>query len=106
MDIQNKDDFLSLIKQIEQSKDYKKPKAYGVAILDRGQLDKNKVLQASFAYVNFEQNYGSFAILIKALMNRGLSLNFDESELVAELEEKDIDFIPLKMKQDILILMF
>ena len=46
MDIQNKDDFLSLIKQIEQSKDYKKPKAYGVAILDRGQLDKNKVLQA------------------------------------------------------------
>jgi len=92
MDIQNKDDFLSLIKQIEQSKDYKKPKAYGVAILDRGQLDKNKVLQASFAYVNFEQNYGSFAILIKALMNRGLSLNFDESELVAELEEKDIDF--------------
>ncbi|MCC3133349.1 tetrahydrodipicolinate N-succinyltransferase N-terminal domain-containing protein, partial [Campylobacter jejuni] len=52
--INTKEDFLLLIKQIEQKSGYKKPKAFGIARLDRGQLNKNKILQASFALINYE----------------------------------------------------
>lgn len=91
MEIQNKDDFLAFTKQIEQRAGYKQPKAYAVAVLDRG-AQSGKVLQASFAHVNFEQNYGSAAILFEALLKRGVEIDFKAPELVAELTQEDLDF--------------
>lgn len=91
MEIQNKDDFLAFTKQIEQRAGYKQPKAYAVAVLDRG-AQSGKVLQASFAHVNFEQNYGSAAILFEALLKRGVEIDFKAPEFVAELTQEDLDF--------------
>ena len=90
--INSKDDFLLLIKQIEQISNYKKPKAFGIARLDKGQINKDKVLQASFALVNYEQNYGSAAILLNAFMKRGIEVDFNKSEFVAELKIDDINY--------------
>lgn len=90
--IQTKEEFLLFIKQIEQKKGYKKPKAFGVARLDRGQIHKNKILQASFALVNFEQNYGSAAVLLEAFLKRGVEVDFNQSEFVHCLKLEDIDF--------------
>ncbi len=80
--INTKEDFLLLIKQIEQKNGYRKPKAFGIARLDRGQLNKNKILQASFALVNYEQNFGSAAIMLEAFMQRGVEIDFEASEFV------------------------
>ncbi len=90
--INTKEDFLLLIKQIEQKRGYKKPKAFGIARLDRGQLNKNKILQASFALINYEQNFGSAAIMLEAFMQRGVEIDFNASEFVQTLKLEDIDF--------------
>ncbi|EAH5317704.1 tetrahydrodipicolinate N-succinyltransferase N-terminal domain-containing protein [Campylobacter jejuni] len=90
--INTKEDFLLLIKQIEQKSGYKKPKAFGIARLDRGQLNKNKILQASFALINYEQNFSSAAIMLEAFMQRGVEIDFNASEFVQTLKLEDIDF--------------
>ncbi|EAK7627088.1 TPA: 2,3,4,5-tetrahydropyridine-2,6-carboxylate N-succinyltransferase [Campylobacter jejuni] len=90
--INTKEDFLLLIKQIEQKSGYKKPKAFGIARLDRGQLNKNKILQASFALINYEQNFGSAAIMLEAFVQRGVEIDFNASEFVQTLKLEDIDF--------------
>ncbi|HED6832315.1 TPA: 2,3,4,5-tetrahydropyridine-2,6-carboxylate N-succinyltransferase [Campylobacter coli] len=90
--INTKEDFLLLIKQIEQKNGYRKPKAFGIARLDRGQLNKNKILQASFALVNYEQNFGSAAIMLEAFMQRGVGIDFEASEFVQILKLEDIDY--------------
>lgn len=90
--INTKEDFLLLIKQIEQKANYKKPYAFGIARLDRGQLNKNKILQANFALINYEQNYASAAIMLEAFARRGVELDFNKSEFVGLLKLEDIDF--------------
>lgn len=90
--INTKEDFLLLVKQIEQKANYKKPYAFGIARLDRGQLNKNKILQASFALINYEQNYASAAIMLEAFARRGVELDFSKSEFVGLLKLEDIDF--------------
>ncbi|MCR2099086.1 2,3,4,5-tetrahydropyridine-2,6-carboxylate N-succinyltransferase [Campylobacter upsaliensis] len=90
--INTKEDFLLLVKQIEQKANYKKPYAFGIARLDRGQLNKNKILQANFALINYEQNYASAAIMLEAFARRGVELDFNKSEFVGLLKLEDIDF--------------
>ncbi|WP_276882925.1 tetrahydrodipicolinate N-succinyltransferase N-terminal domain-containing protein [Campylobacter cuniculorum] len=93
MNVETKEDFLLLIKQIEQKSGYKKPKAFGIARRDFGQLNKDKVLQATFALVNYEQNYGSAAIILESFMQRGVEIDFKQSEFVQSLKLEDILFI-------------
>lgn len=90
--INTKEDFLLLVKQIEQKANYKKPYAFGIARLDRGQLNKNKILQANFALINYEQNYASAAIMLEAFARRGVELDFSKSEFVGLLKLEDVDF--------------
>ncbi|EKM3878683.1 tetrahydrodipicolinate N-succinyltransferase N-terminal domain-containing protein [Campylobacter upsaliensis] len=90
--INTKEDFLLLVKQIEQKANYKKPYAFGIARLDRGQLNKNKILQANFTLINYEQNYASAAIMLEAFARRGVELDFSKSEFVELLKLEDIDF--------------
>lgn len=90
--INTKDDFLLLLKEIEQNPNYKKPKAFGIARLDRGQINKDKILQASFAVVNYEENYGSAAVLLNTFMQRGIEIDFSKSEFVAEFSMDDINY--------------
>lgn len=92
MKIQSKDEFKAFVESIEQKAGYKKPKAFGIAVLDRGQLNADKVLQATFVSVNFNENYGSAAVLIEALQQRGVKIDFTQSECVQILEFADIEF--------------
>ncbi|MFX3627416.1 tetrahydrodipicolinate N-succinyltransferase N-terminal domain-containing protein [Campylobacter sp. LH-2024] len=92
MSVNTKEDFLLLIKQIEQKSGYKQPKAFGIARLDRGQINKNKILQASFALINYEQNFSSAAVMLESFMQRGIEIDFNASEFTRVLKMEDIDF--------------
>ncbi|MCR6571049.1 2,3,4,5-tetrahydropyridine-2,6-carboxylate N-succinyltransferase [Campylobacter insulaenigrae] len=92
MAIESKEEFLNLVKQIEQKINYKKPKAFGVARLDLSQVDASKKMQASFALVNYEQNYASAAIMFEAFFRRGIEIDFNESEFTGTLIKEDLDF--------------
>ncbi|WP_139452007.1 tetrahydrodipicolinate N-succinyltransferase N-terminal domain-containing protein [Campylobacter armoricus] len=92
MAIENKEEFLNLIKQIEQRINYKKPKAFAIARLDLSQVDPSKKLQANFGVINFEQNYAAAAVMFEAFFRRGVDIDFNESEFVATLIKEDLDF--------------
>lgn len=92
MPIESKEEFLNLIKQIEQRINYKKPKAFAIAKLDLSQVDSSKKLQANFGMINFEQNYAAAAVMFEAFFRRGVDVDFNESEFVATLIKEDLDF--------------
>ncbi|BAF70749.1 tetrahydrodipicolinate N-succinyltransferase N-terminal domain-containing protein [Nitratiruptor sp. SB155-2] len=82
--IQTKDDFFALVNEIQSSAYYKEPLAFGIARVDRGQKNPEKILQATFPFINWKENYGSAAIFQKALHETGKLLN-DESEAVYDV---------------------
>lgn len=84
----NEDDFKALVKEIESQEGYKKPIGFGIARVDRGQLDSKKILQASFPVVNWNENFGSGAVFIGALQASGVEVDFGGSEFVYDVKKK------------------
>jgi len=70
-------------KLVENIKGYKKPLAFGIARVDLGQLNHDKVLQATYPVINWNENFGSAAVFIRSLIDNGVGVNFEESEFVA-----------------------
>ena len=79
--------FKELIEEIKAMDGYREPVAFGIARVDRGQTNAEKVLQANFAVVNWEENYGSAAIFIKSLEEAKCSVDCSGSEFVATIND-------------------
>ncbi len=84
-----KEDFSQLVETIQASEYYQKPLGFGIARVDRGQKDNGKILQATFPFINWQENYGSAAIFQKALVDAGFSIP-QKSEAVFDV---DRDFV-------------
>lgn len=82
------DDFNAYIKNVENTKGYKKPLGFAIARVDRGQLNPEKILQASFALVNWNENFGSFAVFVGILKEIGIEVDFSKSEFVCDVNKK------------------
>ncbi|WP_456433365.1 tetrahydrodipicolinate N-succinyltransferase N-terminal domain-containing protein, partial [Nitratifractor sp.] len=80
--------FRSLVEEIQSQEGYRQPVAFGIARVDRGQKNADKVLQANYAVVNWKENYGSAAIFIRALQEARVSVDFGGSEFVATLSDE------------------
>ena len=70
-------------KLVEDIKGYKKPLAFGIARVDLGQLNHDKVLQATYPLINWNENFGSAAVFIRSLVENGVNVDFSGSEFVA-----------------------
>lgn len=77
-----KEEFKSLTEGVKQTAGYREPIGFGICRVDRGQLDKSKILQATFPIINWKENFGSFAVYVKAAMDSGSSIDFSASEAV------------------------
>jgi len=89
--IETADAFKALIEDIKSSTpNYKDPLAFGIARVDLGQLNVDKSLQATYPVVNWNENFGSAAIFIKALQEQGVEINFSQSEVVCNI---NLDFL-------------
>jgi len=86
--IQTTDAFKALIEDIKSTKGYKDPLAFGIARVDLGQLNVEKSLQATYPLINWDENFGSAAIFIKALMEQGIEVDFTQSEAVFNINVK------------------
>ncbi len=73
----SKEDFFKLVEEIQASDYYRKPLAFGIARVDRGQKNSDKILQATFPFINWNENFGSAAIFQKALVDAGMHLGND-----------------------------
>ena len=86
--IQTTDAFKALIEDIKSTKGYKDPLAFGIARVDLGQLNVEKSLQATYPLIIWDENFGSAAIFIKALMEQGIEVDFTQSEAVFNINVK------------------
>lgn len=84
---QTTDEFRAFFEAIRSEPGYKDPVAFGIARVDRGQLNENKILQATYSVVNFKESFLSAAMLVYALRKNDINVDFSGSEFIAELNE-------------------
>jgi len=82
-----KDDFKQLVDDIQSQSWYKNPIGFGIAKVDRGQLNPEKILQATFPLINWNENFGSAAVLLNALKVAGEDVDTSKSELVCGISD-------------------
>ncbi len=83
--IQTADAFKALIENIKSKDGYKDPLAFGICRVDFGQKNSDNVLQATYPVVNWNENFGSAAIFIEALSEQGVVVDFNENEVVCNV---------------------
>ena len=84
--IQTTDAFKALIENIKSTtKGYKDPLAFGICRVDLGQLNVEKSLQATYPLINWDENFGSAAIFIKALQEQGVEVDFTQNEVTCDI---------------------
>ncbi|WP_321315022.1 tetrahydrodipicolinate N-succinyltransferase N-terminal domain-containing protein [Halarcobacter sp.] len=83
-----KDDFKNKIEEIQSQPWYKEPLGFGIARVDRGQLNKDKILQATYPVVNWKENYGSAAVFLNALKESGVEVDTSKSEFVCSVSDE------------------
>ncbi len=84
--IQTADAFKALIEEIKSTTTgYKDPLAFGICRVDLGQLNIDKSLQATYPVINWNENFGSAAIFVKALAEQGTLVDFTQDEVVCNV---------------------
>jgi len=84
--VKTTDAFKALIESIKTDiVGYKDPLAFGIARVDLGQLNVEKSLQATYPLINWDENFGSAAIFIKALSEQGIDVDFTKTEVVCNI---------------------
>ena len=81
------EEFKKLVAETTSQEGYREPLAFGIARVDRGQKNAEKVLQASFGLINWKENFGSAAVFIRALQEAKCAVDFSGSEFVATIND-------------------
>ncbi len=89
--ISSTDAFKALVAEVTSQAGYKEPMAFGIARVDRGQKNAEKILQANFGLINWKENFGSAAVFIKALQEAKCTVDFSGSEFVATINENFVN---------------
>ena len=88
--IKTKDEFKQKVESIQSQSWYKNPIGFGIAKVDRGQKNKEKILQATYPVVNWNENFGSAAIFMDALKEAGVEVDTTQSEFVTDISDQFI----------------
>lgn len=89
--IESTEAFASFVNDFKASADYKEPLAFGIARVDRGQKNSEKILQATFPTINWKENYGSAAVFMAALKESGVTVDTSGSEFVSGISGEFIE---------------
>jgi len=88
--VNSTDEFKALVAEVTGEAGYREPIAFGIARVDRGQKNAEKILQANYALINWNENFGSAAVFIKALQESNCEVDFSGSEFVATINDNFI----------------
>jgi 2,3,4,5-tetrahydropyridine-2-carboxylate N-succinyltransferase len=83
-----KEEFAAKVKDIQAQSWYKNPVGFGIAKIDRGQLNNDKVLQATYPVVNWNENFGSAAVFMEALRLAGNEVDTSKNEAVCDISDE------------------
>jgi len=81
------EEFKALVAEVTAQEGYREPIAFGIARVDRGQKNAEKVLQANYPLINWNENFGSAAVFINALQASGCEVDFSGSEFVTTVND-------------------
>jgi len=85
--VNSTEEFKALVAEVTGQEGYREPIAFGIARVDRGQKNADRVLQANYSVVNWSENFGSAAVFIKALQEAKCDVDFSGSEFVATIND-------------------
>ncbi len=88
--VYTKEEFKAKVESIQAESWYKNPIGFGIAKVDRGQLNSDKILQATYPVVNWNENFGSAAIFMDAFKQAGVDIDTTKSEVVLDISD---DFV-------------
>jgi len=88
--LETQEEFKAKVADIQSQSWYKNPIGFGIARVDRGQLNSDKILQATYPVVNWNENFGSAAIFMDALKESGVEVDTTKSEQVFSITD---DFV-------------
>ena len=88
--LETQEQFKAKVTDIQSQSWYKNPIGFGIARVDRGQLNADKILQATYPVVNWNENFGSAAIFMDALKESGVEIDTTKSEAVFSITD---DFV-------------
>ncbi|HEX5328622.1 tetrahydrodipicolinate N-succinyltransferase N-terminal domain-containing protein [Sulfuricurvum sp.] len=83
--------FKACVQEIQNTTGYKNPLAFGICRVDFGQLDSDKILQATFPHINWNENFGSAAIFIKSAQEQGFNIDFTADEVIIPVTLKFLE---------------
>ena len=86
--IESKEEFKTFVDKTKEIRGYRDPIAFGIARVDRGQKNSEKILQATYPLINWNENFGSGAVFIASLNDSGNHVDFSGSEFIAPLSKE------------------
>lgn len=92
MKCETKEQFKGLVEQIKSDCKLREPVAFGICRVDRGQLTKTKILQATFPVINWQENMGSYALFYKCAQLSGDSVDQSGSEAVVKITKEFVSY--------------
>jgi len=90
--VNTKEDFEKLVSNIKKQSWYKEPLAFAIARVNRGLLDKSKILEATYPTINWNENTSSAAIFLNAIKQSGIELNTTKSEIIFDLSDDFLSY--------------
>jgi len=81
-EVKTVEEFKKLVENTQAQNGYKNPIAFGICRVDCGQLNSDKILQATYPIINWNENFGSAAVFVNALSEAGEEYDASKSELV------------------------
>ncbi len=79
--IRTTEEFKTFVEDIKATPNYKDPIAFGICRVDLSQIDNEKVLQATYPVINWNENFGSAAVFIGALKACGVDVDTSKNEV-------------------------
>ncbi|MBD3798321.1 tetrahydrodipicolinate N-succinyltransferase N-terminal domain-containing protein [Sulfuricurvum sp.] len=83
--------FKACVQEIQGSDGYKNPLAFGICRVDFGQLTRDKILQATYPHINWNENFASAAIFIKSAQEQGFEIDFNADEVIIPVTLKFLE---------------
>jgi 2,3,4,5-tetrahydropyridine-2-carboxylate N-succinyltransferase len=83
--------FKACVQEIQNTAGYKNPLGFGICRVDFGQLNSDKILQATYPHINWNENFGSAAIFIKSAQEQGFAIDFTADEVIIPVTLKFLE---------------
>lgn len=89
--LETESSFKACVQEIQSAAGYKNPLAFGICRIDMGQQNSDKVLQATYPHINWNENFGSAAIFIKSAQEQGFEIDFSADEVIVPVTVKFLE---------------